>query len=132
MIRVAPSKRHGLGVFAESDLVAGQIVHLAPVILLDADDLDTIDTTALHGYAYGWVDDEQSAAFALGVGSLFNHDATPNCEYFRIDAGDVGDDGAVHEFDALQYSTIRSVRRGEELTVDYSGGDPSILWFTPA
>lgn len=132
LVRVAPSPRHGLGVFAERDLPKGQVVHLAPVILLDEDDLNTIDTTSLHGYAYGWTDEDQTAAFALGVGSLFNHDTKPNCEYHRIDAGDVDDAGEVHEFDALQYSTRRAVRRGEELTVDYSGGDPSILWFKPA
>lgn len=119
--------------FAARSFAEGEVVHLAPVMLMSDDDVETLESTPLRGLVYGWEHEGTSAAFALGVGSLFNHDAEPNCVYHRIDAGDVDDDsGAVHEFDALQYSTIRAVDEGEELTVDYSGGDPSILWFDPA
>lgn len=130
---MGPSPKHGLGVFAVCDIPAGVIVHLAPVFLLDDEDVAMIDDTPLTGLVFGWEgDDGVTAAFALGIGAVFNHDAEPNLSYLRIDQGDVDDDtGMVYEFDALEYATIRPVRTGEELTVDYSGGDPSILWFDP-
>jgi SET domain-containing protein len=131
---VAPSPKHGLGVFATSDIPAGQVVHVAPVILLGAADLELIDETPLRGLVYGWTGDEPGmCAFALGLGSLFNHAAEPNCVYHRVDAGDVSiHTGATHLFDALTYTTVREVEEGEELTIDYSGGDPSVLWFDPS
>lgn len=132
LVRVRPSPKHGLGVFAARDIPAGVVVHLAPVILVDDDDVQAIDQTALSGLVYGWEVDGDMAAFALGIGSLFNHDQSPNCAYHRVDEGDLDtESGDVHPFDALEYSTIRAVVEGEELTVDYSGGDPSILWFDP-
>lgn len=136
-LRVGPSERHGLGVFATRDLEPDEVVHVAPVLLMSDEDVETLESTPLRGFVYGWDTDAASgsgsnAAFALGVGSLINHDPDPNCVYHRIDAGDVDElTGAVHTFDALQYSTVRPVAAGEELTVDYSGGDPSILWFDP-
>lgn len=135
-VRVAPSSKHGLGVFATRDLPADLLVHVAPVLLMSDEDVETLESTPLRGFVYGWDTDAPgsptSAAFALGVGSLINHDPDPNCVYHRIDAGDLDEaTGAVHEFDALQYTTVRPVAAGEELTVDYSGGDPSILWFDP-
>ncbi len=132
LLRVRPSPKHGLGVFAARDIPAGVVVHVAPVIVVDDDDVQTIDTTGLHGFVYGWEVDGDLAAFALGVGSLINHAPDPNCAYHRVDEGDLDEEtGEVHPFDALEYSTIKPVREGEELTVDYSGGDPSILWFDP-
>lgn len=128
--RVAPSPKHGLGVFAARAITAGEIVHVAPVIIISDTDVETLDPTPLHGLVYGW--DDGTAAFALGLGSLFNHDAEPNCEYHRLDADDVDDDtGEPRGFDALQYSALRDIAVGEELTIDYSRGDPSILWFDP-
>ncbi len=128
--RVAPSPKHGLGVFAARDIAAGEIVHVAPVILMSDTDVEILDPTPLHGLVYGW--DEGSSAFALGLGSLFNHDFEPNCEYHRLDADDVDEaTGEAVGFDALQYSAVRDIVAGEELTVDYGGGDPSILWFDP-
>ncbi len=132
-LRVGPSLKHGLGVFAARDFRAGELVHLAPVILMDDVHVEMLEDTPLRGYVYGWECPEGSAAFAFGVGSLINHDAEPNCVYHRIDTGDVDEDtGHVHTFDALAYSAGRDITAGEELSVDYSGGDPSILWFDPA
>ena len=128
--RVASSPKHGLGVFASRDLRAGEIIHIAPVIIISDVDLQTIDSTPLHGLAYGWDEDGGTCAFALGLGSLFNHAPDPNCEYHRLDADDVDEaTGVAYGYDALQYSTRRAILAGEELTIDYSGGDPSVLWF---
>lgn len=130
---VAPSGRHGLGVFAAEAIAADRVVHVAPVIVIAAVDVELLDETPLRGLVYGWDHVEPGAgAFALGLGSLFNHDAEPNCAYHRVDAGDVdAATGEVCGFDALTYTTLREVAPGEELLIDYSGGDPSVLWFEP-
>jgi uncharacterized protein len=132
-VYVAPSPRHGLGVFASEPIPAGRLIHVAPVIVISATDLELIDDTPLRGLVYGWEHDEPGAcAFALGFGSLFNHDERPNCVYHRVDAGDIHPaTGEVSGFDALTYTTLRAVELGEELLIDYSGGDPSVLWFDP-
>ncbi len=131
-LRVGPSLRHGLGVFAATNFRAGDLVHLAPVILMDDMDVEMLEDTPLRGYAYGWEGPDCTAAFAFGVGSLINHSSYPNCAYHRIDAGDVDEaTGYLHTFSALAYSAAVDIAVGEELTVDYSGGDPAILWFEP-
>lgn len=131
-LRVGPSTKHGLGVFAARDFRAGELVHLAPVILMEDVDVEMLEDTPLRGYVYGWEGPEGSAAFAFGVGSLINHAPSPNCVYHRIDSGDVDEKSSfVYTFDALAYSAAVDIAAGEELTVDYSGGDPSILWFDP-
>jgi uncharacterized protein len=129
-VRVAPSPKHGLGVFAARTIPEGTVVHVAPVMLMSDEDVETLEDTALRGLVYGWDTDVGTSALALGYGSLFNHDPDANCVYHRIDADDVdAESGQVLGYDALQYSTLREVPEGEELTIDYSGGDPSMLWF---
>lgn len=130
VLRVAPSPKHGLGVFAGTDIEAGERIHIAPVMVVTDADVETLDSTPLRGLVYGWDEDHGTSVLALGYGSLFNHAAEPNCVYHRIDAGDIDSaTGRAHGFDALEYSTIRYVEADEELTIDYSGGDPSLLWF---
>lgn len=130
LVRVAPSPKHGLGVFAAVAIGAGTVVHVAPVMLVTDEDVEVLESTPLRGLVYGWDEEVGTSALALGYGSLFNHDPDPNCVYHRIDADDVdAETGHVLGYDALQYSTIRDVAAGAELTIDYSGGDPSILWF---
>lgn len=118
-IVVGPSPVHGRGVFAGRDLAAGEAVHVAPVVLLDDTEHELLASTALDGYVYDWADG--GVALALGYGSLFNHAADPNCEYSLAP-----DDHPA--WPALVYATRRVVPAGEELTVDYSGGEVD-LWF---
>lgn len=130
LVRVAPSPKHGLGVFAATTIPSGTLVHVAPVMIVTDDDVETLETTPLRGLVYGWDTDIGTSALALGYGSLFNHDPDPNCVYHRIDADDVdAESGDSLGYDALQYTTLREVAEGDELTIDYSGGDPSMLWF---
>ena len=119
---VGPSSISGRGVFTTIDLPDDVVIHVAPLILLSDDDHEHLSHTALDGYVYDWADG--GVALALGLGSVFNHAHVPNVGYELAP-----DEHPV--FPAFVYRTQRAVRAGEELTIDYSGGEIE-LWFEPA
>lgn len=119
---VRPSPISGRGVFTSRALPAGEVVHVAPVLLLSEHDHDRLVDTALDGYVYDWHDG--GIALALGLGSVFNHAHGPNCTYELAP-----EDHPM--WPAYVYHTVRAVAAGEELTIDYSGGEVE-LWFEPA
>ncbi len=121
-VTVAASSISGRGVFTSIDLPEGETVNVAPVILLSDADHDRLTGTALDGYVYEWHDG--GVAFALGLGSVFNHDDEPNCIYELVDETHPA-------WPAIVYTTRRAVVADEELTIDYSGGEVE-LWFEPA
>ena len=47
------------------------------------------------------------------LGGFFNHSVTPNCEVINVD-------------DMLKLKTIREIKAGEELTVEYTLYDPTV------
>lgn len=125
-----PSPLHGRGVFAATDLRAGTIVEVAPVVVVDREAGDAEGGGDLARYLFEWdVDDAASAyAVALGIGSLFNHRGDPSCRYERIDDGEQLAEtlGPASPFGAalapaLIFTTTREVAADEELTIDYSG-----------
>jgi SET domain-containing protein len=114
---VAPSPLGGRGVFTPIDIPAGSIIELAHVILLSAEDRQTIHNTHLHDYYFQWGGDQ--AAIALGFGSLYNHADNANAE-FDLD----------YDFDQIRFSALRDISPGEDITTDYRVGDPEMkLWF---
>lgn len=113
----APSTHGGRGVFSSVDIPAGSIIELAPVILLSAADRILIHQTCLHDYYYTWDDD--SAAIALGFGSLYNHSDQANAE-FELD----------YDFELIRFTALRDIVAGEEITTNYRVGNPEMeLWF---
>jgi SET domain-containing protein len=114
---VAESRVGGRGVFASEDIAADEVVEVAPVVVIPASDIPSLEETPLRDYWYGWTDDGD-AAVAFGHASFYNHSDDPTCEY------------EAHEvLDALVVRTRRHVRSGEELTIDYTGGGVNQLWF---
>lgn len=114
------SEIHGRGVFAAGDIVAGSLLEVCPVIIIPREQLPSIDATVLHDYYFFWGEEEQDACIVLGLGSLFNHSDKPNAEC-------VPD----YEHQNFQYFASRDIKAGEELTIDYNGGDAAndLLWF---
>ena len=121
-LRVDNSAVHGRGVFAGRRFVEGELVEACPVLVFPADEVEYLEQTALRGYYYEW-DEEGGVGLALGLGSLYNHSATPNART-EVDC----DEGFV------RYFARRDIEAGEEITIDYTGGhgDASDLWFDPA
>ncbi|MBA2283175.1 MAG: SET domain-containing protein-lysine N-methyltransferase [Actinomycetota bacterium] len=116
---VAPSPYGGRGVFAAEPIAAGEVVEVAPVLVVEADEIEALNGTALRDHWYGWGDDGD-AAVGLGHASLYNHAADPSCDYEAHDT-----------IDALVLVARRAIAVDEELTIDYTGGGVNELWFDP-
>ncbi len=101
-VRQIPGK--GRGVIARKLIPKGTVFEKAPVLLVE---WTTINTSVLADYAYVWEGD--TAAIALGCGSLYNHSFKPNARY-----DDIGK--ATKHFTAL-----RDIPAGEEVTINYNG-----------
>ena len=117
---VGDSPLGGRGVFAAEPMAAGEVVEVAPVIVVPAEERDLLEASSLRDHWYGWNDDGD-AAVAFGHASFYNHAVDANCGY---DAHEV--------LDALVVRTRRAVVAGEELTIDYTDGGEQELWFDPA
>jgi len=136
-IRLRRSPLSGRGVFATAALAAETVVEVAPVLLLHRADGDHAGSLARYVFEWDEELDDTAYALALGWGSMFNHSPTPSCRYLRAD-----DDDAVagltgggawsagnHLAPALVFVTLRAVRAGEELTIDYSGSGDEAFEF---
>jgi SET domain-containing protein len=114
------TKEKGRGVFTKEPIPAGTQIELSPVLVLSSADTKIVDTTKLHNYIFLWGPKEKQSCIALGFCSVYNHDYNPNCEY-EMD----------FEAETMKITTLRLVRKGEELSINYNGDvtDQSPLWF---
>lgn len=108
------SPRHGLGVFAVAPIPPGAVVERCPVLVVPAEEADTLNETSLAGHLWDWGDGQ--VAIALGYGSLYNHARAPNA---MVDQ----DDGE------LVVIACDAIAAGEEITIDYTDGGRLELWF---
>ncbi len=117
---VGPSQLGGRGVFASEALAAGTVIEISPVIVMSAAERLLLDQTLLHDYIFQWGEDERQCAMALGYIALYNHDYAAGCEYEME-----------YESQIIRVKTVRAVRAGEELCINYNGNwdDPKPVWF---
>ena len=113
-VRVAYSSIEGRGLFATRHLRPGTVVEVAPVLLVPPEQVDVVDETVLRWYVFDW--DGESHAVVLGKASMCNHDEEPNAELVLDDDGEQGP--------VAELTVTRSVRRGEELLLDYGPDHP--------
>lgn len=116
-IQVAETKA-GRGVVATQPFAVDQEIERCPVIVASKQDIAYLEKTILNEYIFEWQD---GCAVALGFGSLYNHSFTPNAAYEHA--------YATRE---LVFYALREIAPGEEITVDYNGGQTTTreLWFT--
>lgn len=120
LISVKNSPGKGRGVFAQRNFKKGEVIESCPVIVLPAEEIDTLELTQLYNYYFAWGPESKDAAIALGYGSLYNHSYTPNARYYK-------------DFDnsLLKYVCIRDIQENEEITINYNCDpeDKTPVWF---
>ena len=119
-IELTPDK--GRGMFCSKDLPEGALVETAAVIVMNGTDREHLDKTLLHDYIFEWTPEgqEKMCCMALGNVPIYNHSYTSNCEYFMD-----------YESQTISIKTVRDIRAGEELTINYNGdwNDDTKVWF---
>jgi SET domain-containing protein len=115
-VTVKPSPLHGLGVFADDGIDAGQVVEVCPVIPAEPEAIP-----ALAERYYPWL--EGRVAVVLGFGMIYNHSYEPNASYLPAEQRDSPG--------VMVYTAIRRIEAGEEITVNYTGTPTGAeaLWF---
>lgn len=99
----------GRGVYAGLDFDAGQVVEIAPVVLLD---LNTQPfPRQIRRMLYNW--SETQVALALGYGSLYNHSDQPNLGFFREISKQI-----------IIFRAVRKIEAGDQLTISYDYTGP--------
>ena len=125
MIKIVPpikiystaSKSRGRGVYASENIKKGEIVEVAPILILDFEEFIDTRWNLLFEY-YFWLDDY--VVLALGYGSLYNHSDFPNASY-KINQKDK----------LITFKAVKDIKKGEEISFNYRGVSSSKtpLWF---
>ena len=118
------SQKKGKGAFAKKNIEKDTIIDIAHVVPIPNEDYKKIRKTVLYNYCYIWEDPnlkpEFTNAITLSISQFINHSFAPNVKYLYD-----------YENKTMEFSAIRDIAQGEELTVNYNGlvDDKSPVWF---
>ncbi len=110
----------GRGVYTLENIPAKTIIEDSPLIVMTTEERILLDQTLLHDYIFEWGSEKKTCCMALGYIAIYNHSYTSNCEYFMD-----------FELETIQVKTVRAIKAGEELTINYNGNwdDAKEVWF---
>ena len=108
--KVKTTRRKGRGVFANCRIKRGEIIEVAPVIILSRREAILIDKLSLVNYCFDdWGTKRDQTAFCLGLGSLYNHSYYPNAtSFYRL------------KTKVIVFRALRDISYGEEITHNYN------------
>ena len=95
------------GIIATQDIKKNTVIERCPVILIEIKYESFLEKTRLSSYYFTW--DKKYHCIVLGYGSISNHSKNNNITFLKDKKNKI-----------MIYKTIRDVRKGEELTIDYS------------
>lgn len=101
----------GRGLFATRFIAKGEIIEVSPIIKIIKKESRLLDKTILKDYVFEYISnniDDVKYCIALGFGSLFNHNETPNINY-EID----------YKNDVIVFRSNRKIEIDEQLFIDY-------------
>lgn len=116
-VLVRKSPKGGKGVFASQNIKKGEVVEVAPIIILQFEELIDTKWNSLFDY-YFWMDD--FVVLALGYGSLYNHSDKPNAKY-----------SIYKNRKEVKFTALKDIKKGEEILFNYRGSlkSKARLWF---
>jgi SET domain-containing protein len=103
-IHLGESELSGLGVFAARDFKKDEVVEICPYLKIYKGHMN--DECEVGDYTFEF--DEESEVLIQGYGSMYNHHASNNLDYFYEESDDM-----------FEYIALRDIKKGEELTVNY-------------
>ena len=117
---IGKTGKMGRGVFTSIDIGAHTIIETSPVIVMSREERKLLDQTVLHDYIFEWGVNKDQCCMALGYAAVYNHSYQSNCEY-EMNFENAG----------ITIKTIRPVKAGEELFINYNGdwNDQKPIWF---
>lgn len=117
---IGPTEKRGRGVYTSEDIDEGVMVEVSPVIVMSQAERILLDQTLLHDYIFEWGEQKDQCCMAMGYVPVYNHAYESNCEY-----------GMDYEQQLISVTTVRPIKAGEELLVNYNGdwNDATPLWF---
>jgi uncharacterized protein len=107
---IADSIIHARGVFCHRNLVAGNLIEKAPLVLITNNEKELLQQTILYHYYFLVRNNEHPVAIGLGYSSLYNHACPSNASYY-IDL----------DRKLIEIKAARAITAGEEITINYNG-----------
>jgi len=111
-IRQSDIKDAGRGVFAKVDIKKGELIEICPILILSDKDHTHVLETKLQGYVFEY--SKNASMFALGFGSLYNHQKKANATYELVEH-----EGLPEQNNELYITAIRSISKNEEISINY-------------
>lgn len=99
-------KIKGRGVFAKEVIKKGELIEIAPLLLMPMSEFEHIKKTKLYYYFFEY--SNSYFAIALGYGSLYNHSYNPNARYYYNYSKE------------LEIYAIKDIKKGEEILFNYN------------
>jgi len=118
------SSKKGKGLFAKVDILEGEIIDIAHIILISNKDWNLIKNTVLVRYIFEWDDPQVKGKYdsmiSLSISQFINHSYNPNANYSYD-----------YENKCVEYFAIRDIPAKSEITVNYNGdpSDETPMWF---
>jgi SET domain-containing protein len=119
-------EERGRGAFAARNFGPGELVEIAPVLLLSTPRSEMEEELRRRTFNWGNLggNDKGSEAISFGYGSMYNHANPSNLRY-----------AADNQQLAIVFTAVRAITEHEELTINYNadgGGHtwPDDTWFS--
>lgn len=108
----------GRGVFAARAYACGEVIEVCPVVVLHAQFSSLPEEIKTRVFDWGVLAQVPGTqAFALGYGSMYNHENPANMRY-----------DADRQHSLLRFISVRAINEGEELTVNYNAIGGGAEW----
>ena len=110
----------GRCVFARRKIAAGELIELAPVIVIPKKQWPSVKKTILEDYAFDWGRNDELSVIALGYVSIYAHSYSPNAKLEQLTNEQI-----------MEVTALKAIEPGQEITINYNGdpGNRDDLWF---